>query len=94
MTKEMKLFAMKTVSQLNKEMNKMTELDEMVKKHMKNLRDGYNNRLIQLTQMQEQMEEQIKAATDNMELLLQEVELVKQNLADVDHIIGPEEEEE
>ena len=90
----MKLFAMKTVSQLNKEMNKMTELDEMVKKHMKNLRDGYNNRLIQLTQMQEQMEEQIKAATDNMELLLQEVELVKQNLADVDHIIGPEEEEE
>ena len=94
MTKEMKLFAMKTVSQLNKEINKMTELDEMVKKHMKNLRDGYNNRLIQLTQMQEQMEEQIKAATDNMELLLQEVELVKQNLADVDHIIGPEEEEE
>ena len=90
----MKLFAMKTVSQLNKEMNKMTELDEMVKKHMKNLRDGYNNRLIQLTQMKEQMEEQIKAATDNMELLLQEVELVKQNLADVDHIIGPEEEEE
>ena len=85
---------MKTVSQLNKEMKKMTELDEMVKKHMKNLRDGYNNRLIQLTQMQEQMEEQIKAATDNMELLLQEVELVKQNLADVDHIIGPEEEEE
>ena len=72
----------------------MTELDEMVKKHMKNLRDGYNNRLIQLTQMQEQMEEQIKAATDNMELLLQEVELVKQNLADVDNIIGPEEEEE
>lgn len=90
----MKLFAMKTVFQLNKEMKKMTELDEMVKKHMKNLRDGYNNRLIQLTQMQEQMEEQIKAATDNMELLLQEVELVKQNLADVDHIIGPEEEEE
>ena len=72
----------------------MTELDEMVKKHMKNLRDGYNNRLIQLTQMQEQMEEQIKAATDNMELLMQEVKLVKQNLADVDHIIGPEEEEE
>ena len=72
----------------------MTELDEMVKKHLKYLRDGYNNRLIQLTQMQEQMEEQIKAATDNMELLLQEVELVKQNLADVDHIIGPEEEEE
>ena len=72
----------------------MTELDEMVQKHMKNLRDGYNNRLIQLTQMQEQMEEHIKAATDNMELLLQEVELVKQNLADVDHIIGPEEEEE
>ncbi len=72
----------------------MTELDEMVKKHMKNLRDGYNNRLTQLLQMQEQMEEQIKGATDNMELLLQEVELVKQNLADVDHIIGPEEEEE
>ena len=44
--------------------------------------------------MQEQMEEQIKSATDNMELLLQEVELVKQNLADVDHIIGPEKEEE
>ena len=72
----------------------MTERDELVTKHMKNLRDGYNNRLIQLLQMQEQMEEQIKSATDNMELLLQEVELVKQNLADVDHIIGPKKEEE
>ena len=72
----------------------MTELDELVTKHMKNLRDGYNNRLAQLLQMKEQMEEQIKGATDNMELLLQEVDLVKQNLADVDHIIGAEEEEE
>ncbi len=72
----------------------MTELNELVTKHMKNLRDGYNNRLAQLLQMKEQMEEQIKSATDNMELLLQEVDLVKQNLADVDHIIGAEEEEE
>ncbi len=72
----------------------MTELNELVTKHMKNLRDGYNNRLAQLLQMKEQMEEQIKGATDNMELLLQEVDLVKQNLADVDHIIGAEEEEE
>ena len=72
----------------------MTELNELVTKHMKNLRDGYNNRLTQLLQMKEQMEEQIKGATDNMELLLQEVDLVKQNLADVDHIIGAEEEEE
>ena len=72
----------------------MTELNEMVTKHMKNLRDGYKNRLAQLLQMKEQMEEQIKGATDNMEWLLQEVDLVKQNLADVDHIIGPEEEEE
>lgn len=72
----------------------MTELNELVTKHMKNLRDGYNNRLAQLLQMKEQMEEQIKGATDNMELLLQEVDLVKQNLADVDQIIGAEEEEE
>ena len=72
----------------------MTELNELVTKHMKNLRDGYNNRLAQLLQMKEQMEEQIKSATDNMELLLQEVDLVKQILADVDHIIGAEEEEE
>ena len=76
------------------EMKTMTELNELVTKHMKNLRDGYNNRLTQLLQMKEQMEEQIKGATDNMELLLQEVDLVKQNLADVDHIIGAEEEEE
>lgn len=72
----------------------MTELNEMVTKHMKNLRDGYKNRLAQLTQMHDQMEAQIQSATENMELLLQEVDLVKQNLADVDHIIGPEEEEE
>ena len=72
----------------------MTELDDMVKKHMKNLRDGYKNRLEQLMQVYDQTEAQIQSATENMELLLQEVDLVKQNLADVDHIIGPEEEEE
>jgi len=72
----------------------MTELDDMVKKHMKNLRDGYKNRLEQLMQVYAQTEAQIQSATENMELLLQEVDLVKQNLADVDHIIGPEEEEE
>ena len=72
----------------------MTEHDEQIKKHLKNLKDGYHNRLVQLLQMQEQMEEQIKGATDNMELLLQEVELVKQNLSEVDELIGPEDEEE
>ena len=72
----------------------MTELDDMEKKHMKNLRDGYKNRLEQLMQVYAQTEAQIQSATENMELLLQEVDLVKQNLADVDHIIGPEEEEE
>ena len=72
----------------------MTELDDMVKKHMKNLRDGYKNRLEQLMQVYAQTEAQIQSATENMELLLQEVDLVKQNLADVDNIIGPEEEEE
>lgn len=72
----------------------MTEQNELVAKHMKNLRDGYKNRLAQLMQMHDQMEAQIQSATENMELLLQEVDLVKQNLADVDQIIGPEEEEE
>lgn len=72
----------------------MTEHNEQIKKHLKNLKDGYHNRLVQLLQMQEQMEEQIKGATDNMELLLQEVELVRQNLSEVDELIGPEDEEE
>ena len=72
----------------------MTEHDELVVKHMKNLRDGYKNRLGQLLQMKEQMETQIQGASDNLELLLQEVDLVKQNLEDVATIIGPEDEEE
>ena len=44
--------------------------------------------------MKEQMETQIQGASDNLELLLQEVDLVKQNLEDVATIIGPEDEEE
>ena len=72
----------------------MTEHDELVVKHMKNLRDGYQNRLDQLLQMKEQMETQIQGASENLELLLQEVDLVKQNLEDVATIIGPEDEEE
>ena len=50
---------MKMVSH-SKEMKTMTELNEMVTKHMKNLRDGYKNRLAQLTQMNDQMEAQIQ----------------------------------
>ena len=69
-------------------------VDELIVKHMKNLRDGYQNRLDQLLQMKEQMETQIQGASDNLELLLQEVDLVKQNLEDVATIIGPEDEEE
>ena len=69
-------------------------VDELIVKHMKNLRDGYQNRLDQLLQMKEQMEAQIQGASDNLELLLQEVDLVKQNLEDVVIIIGPEDEEE
>ena len=69
-------------------------VDELIVKHMKNLRDGYQNRLDQLLQMKEQMEAQIQGASDNLELLLQEVDLVKQNLEDVAIIIGPEDEEE
>jgi len=72
----------------------MTEHDDLVVKHMKNLRDGYQNRLDQLLQMKEQMETQIQGASDNLELLLQEVDLVKQNLEDVATIIGPKDEEE
>ena len=72
----------------------MTEHDDLVVKHMKNLRDGYQNRLDQLLQMKEQMETQIQGASDNLELLLQEVDLVKQNLEDVATIIGPEDEED
>ena len=72
----------------------MTEHDDLVVKHMKNLRDGYKNRLDQLLQMKEQMETQIQGASDNLELLLQEVDLIKQNLEDVATIIGPEDEEE
>ena len=72
----------------------MTEHDELVVKHMKNLRDGYQNRLDQLLQMKEQMETQIQGASENLELLLQEVDLVKQNIEDVATIIGPEDEEE
>jgi len=69
-------------------------VDELVIKHLKNLKDGYNNRLDQLMQMHDQMEAQIKGAEDNMGLLLQEVEMVKQNLAEVNELIGPEEAEE
>tara|TARA_Y100000114_G_C11725838_1_gene310925 strand:+ start:946 stop:1185 length:240 start_codon:yes stop_codon:yes gene_type:complete len=68
-------------------------VDELIVKHLKNLKDGYQNRLTQLLQMKEQMEEQIKGATDNMELLMQEVNLVEQNLVEVEKLIGAEEEE-
>lgn len=68
-------------------------VDELIVKHLKNLKDGYQNRLTQLLQMKEQMEEQIKGATDNMELLMQEVNLVEQNLVEVEKLIGADEEE-
>ena len=68
-------------------------VDELIVKHLKNLKDGYQNRLTQLLQMKEQMEEQIKGATDNMELLMQEVNLVEHNLVEVEKLIGAEEEE-
>ena len=68
-------------------------VDELIVKHLKNLKDGYQNRLTQLLQMTEQMEEQIKGATDNMELLMQEVNLVEQNLVEVEKLIGADEEE-
>ena len=67
--------------------------DELIVKNLKNLKDGYQNRITQLLQMKEQMEEQIKGATDNMELLMQEVNLVEQNLVEVEKLIGAEEEE-
>lgn len=44
--------------------------------------------------MKEQMDAQIQGAQDNMEMLMQEVDLVKQNLNEVDELIGPEDEEE
>ena len=68
-------------------------VDELIVKHLKNLKDGYQNRLTQLLQMKAQMEEQIKGATDNMELLMQEVNLVEQNLVEVEKLIGADEEE-
>ncbi len=71
----------------------MTELDETVVKHMKNLRDGYQNRLDQLMQMKEQMDAQIQGAQDNMNILMQEVDLVKQNLVEVNELIGDDSEE-
>ena len=71
----------------------MTELDETIVKHMKNLRDGYQNRLDQLMQMKEQMDAQIQGAQDNMEMLMQEVDLVKQNLVEVKELIGDDSEE-
>ena len=43
--------------------------------------------------MKEQMEEQSKGATYNMELLMQEVNLVEQNLVEVEKLIGADEEE-
>ena len=49
-----------------------------------------NNRLDQLMQMKEQMDEQIRTSTANMEMLMQEVDLVKQNLVEVNELIGDE----
>ena len=69
-------------------------VDELIVKHLKNLRDGYNNRMDQLMQMKEQLDLQIDQATANLELLQTEVELVEQNLQDLEGLIGPEEEEE
>lgn len=69
-------------------------VDELIVKHLKNLRDGYNNRMDQLMQMKEQLDLQIDQATANLELLQTEVDLVEQNLQDLEGLIGPEEEEE
>ena len=69
-------------------------VDELIVKHLKNLRDGYNNRMDQLMQMKEQLVLQSEQATANLELLQAEVDLVEQNLQDLVELIGPEEEEE
>ncbi len=69
-------------------------VDELIVKHLKNLRDGYNNRMDQLMQMKEQLVLQSEQATANLELLQTEVDLVEQNLQDLVELIGPEEEEE
>jgi len=69
-------------------------VDELIVKHLKNLRDGYNNRMDQLMQMKEQLVLQSEQATANLELLQVEVDLVEQNLQDLVELIGPEEEEE
>ena len=69
-------------------------VDELIVKHLKNLRDGYNNRMDQLIQMKEQLVLQSEQATANLELLQVEVDLVEQNLQDLVELIGPEEEEE
>lgn len=69
-------------------------VDELIVKHLKNLRDGYNNRMDQLIQMKEQLVLQSEQATANLELLQVEVDLVQQNLQDLVELIGPEEEEE
>lgn len=69
-------------------------VDELIVKHLKNLRDGYNNRMGQLMQMKEQLVGQLEQATANLELLQTEVDLVEQNLQDLVELIGPEEEEE
>lgn len=44
-------------------------------------------------QMKEQMDAQIQGAQDNMEMLMQEVDLVKQNLVEVNELIGDDSEE-
>ncbi len=69
-------------------------VDELIVKHLKNLRDGYNNRMDQLMQMKEQLVLQSEQAAANLELLQAEVDLVEQNLQDLVELIGPEEEEE
>ena len=69
-------------------------VDELIVKHLRNLRDGYNNRMDQLMQMKEQLVLQSEQAAANLELLQAEVDLVEQNLQDLVELIGPEEEEE
>tara|TARA_B100000900_G_scaffold415343_1_gene444900 strand:- start:5774 stop:6025 length:252 start_codon:yes stop_codon:yes gene_type:complete len=83
---------MKVMTDTAKKLDKV--VDELIVKHLKNLRDGYNNRMDQLMQMKEQLVLQSEQATANLELLQAEVDLVEQNLQDLVELIGPEEEEE
>tara|TARA_B100001113_G_C21053104_1_gene597715 strand:+ start:443 stop:694 length:252 start_codon:yes stop_codon:yes gene_type:complete len=83
---------MKVMTDTAKKLDKV--VDELIVKHLKNLRDGYNNRMDQLMQMKEQLVLQSEQATANLELLQTEVDLVEQNLQDLVELIGPEEEEE